>query len=114
MPRSPESASTGSPGTRRIRAKTSRVMPRKVGTTRARRLRMKAIMRRGPSPSSSLAGDVHPVEVVVRGRVHPVADDFLANRVETHGVGDRDPRRLLIGDDLGLGIEAGPVGLTGR
>jgi hypothetical protein len=42
MPRSPESASTGSPGMRRISEKTSSVMPRKVGTTRASRLRTKA------------------------------------------------------------------------
>src|SRR6476661_4820806 len=108
MPRSPESASTGSPGIRRIRAKTSSVMPRKVGTTRARRLRTKA---NTPRPGSFLlVRHVDLVEVVVRGRVHLVAGHFLPDRIEAHRVGDRDPGRFLVRDHLRLGVEAGAVG----
>src|SRR5689334_3415343 len=110
MPRSPDSASTGSPGMRRISAKTSSVMPRNVGTTRATRLRRKASTR----ARASLPGHVHLVEEVVRRRVHLVADDVLPDRIEAHRVRDRDPRRLLVRDLLRFGVEAGAVGLPGR
>src|SRR6187455_3199715 len=112
MPRSPDSASTGSPGIRRISEKTSSVMPRKVGTTRPSRLRTKAST---PwTATDLLVGHVHLVEEVVRGRVHLVAGHFLPHRVETHRVGDRDPRRFLVRDLLRLRVEAGAVGLPRR
>src|SRR6185369_12282598 len=112
MPRSPESASTGSPGSRRISANTSKVMPMKVGTTRARRLRRKENiwtvipakagihMWHEWTPASAgvtaslRAGQIHLVEEVVGRRVHLVADHFLAHRVEAHRVGDGDPRQI--------------------
>src|SRR5664279_3195884 len=119
MPRSPESASTGSPGIRRISEKTSSVMPRKVGTTRPRRLRTNVNMlvaelrpRACPHPGplrwreraeDLLAGHVDLVEVVVRGRIHLVAGHFLSHRVEAHRVRDRDPRRVVVRDLLRLG-----------
>src|SRR6185436_7147036 len=105
MPRSPDSASTGSPGIRRISEKTSSVMPRKVGTTRPSRLRTKAST---PGTASGLlVRHVHLVEEVVRGRVHLVTRHFLPDRIEPHRVGDRDPRRFLVRDLLRLGVEAG-------
>src|SRR5881394_695818 len=113
MPRSPDSASTGSPGIRRISEKTSSVMPRKVGTTRPRRLRTKAST---PWTASGLlaVGHVDLVEEVVRGRVHLVAGDFLSHRIEAHRVRDRNPRRFLVRDLLRLGVEAGAIGLARR
>src|SRR5436190_2529301 len=112
MPRSPESASTGSPGMRRISEKTSSVMPRKVGTTRPRRLRTKAST---PwTASGLLVRHVHLVEEVVRGGVHLVARHFLSDRIEAHRVGDRDPWRFVVRDLLRLGVEAGAVGLARR
>src|SRR6185436_15027567 len=111
MPRSPDSASTGSPGMRRFSEKTSSVMPRKVGTTRPRRLRTKA-----STPGAAVVllavRHVHLVEEVVRGRVHLVARHFLSDRIEADRVGDRDPRRFLVRDLLRLGVEAGAVGLA--
>src|ERR1700760_3529756 len=106
MPRSPESASTGSPGIRRISEKTSSVIPRKVGTTRASRLRTKEnMLAPALARQRSLAGDVDLVEVMVRGRVHLVAGHFLSHRIEAHRVRDRDPGRLVVRDRLGLGVE---------
>src|SRR5678815_3137672 len=113
MPRSPDSASTGSPGMRRISEKTSSVMPRKVGTTRPTRLRTKA-----STPGAAAVGvlfavrHVHLVEEVVRRRVHLVARHFLSDRIEAHRVGDRDPRRFLVRDLLRLGVETGAIGLA--
>src|ERR1044072_4674332 len=107
MPRSPESASTGSPGMRRISAKTSNGMTRKLGTTRPRRLRRNETM--PLSSAASLPRHVDLVEEVVRGRVHLVADDVLSDRIEAHRVRDRDPRRLVVEDLLRLGVEAGAV-----
>src|SRR4051812_18100196 len=98
MPRSPERASTGSPGSRRISAKTSSVMPMKVGRTRAKRLRRKANMGLKPfalslskgfdklspngypdGPASLRAGHIHLVEEVVRRRIHLVPHNLLAH-----------------------------------
>src|SRR6188768_3155827 len=112
MPRSPDSASTGSPGMRRISEKTSSVMPRKVGTTRASRLKTKASTPR--TLGALLVRHVHLVEEVVRRRVHLVARHFLADRIESHRMRDRDPRRLLVRDLLRLRIEAGAIGLARR
>src|SRR6478735_1795665 len=111
MPRSPDSASTGSPGIRRIREKTSSVMPRKVGTTRPTRLRTKAST---PWTAAGLLAvrHVHLVEEVVRRRVHLVARHFLSDRIKAHRVGDRDPRRLLVRDLLRFAVEAGAIGLA--
>src|SRR5204862_7493779 len=97
MPRSPESASSGSPGMRRISEKTSSVMPRKVGTTRPRRLRTKAST---PGTAASLLAvrHVHLVEEVVGGRVHLVARHFLSDRIEAHRVRARDPPRFALPD----------------
>src|SRR4051794_20582724 len=113
MPRSPDNASTGSPGIRRISEKTSSVMPRKVGTTRPRRLRTKAST---PGTAAALLAvrHVHLVEEVVRGRVHLVARHFLSDRIEAHRVGDRDPWRFLVHDLLRLRVEAGAVRLARR
>src|SRR6476646_1350929 len=112
MPRSPDSASTGSPGMRRISEKTSSVMPRKVGTTRPTRLRTKAST---PwTAAGLLVRHVHLAEEMVRRRVHLVARHFLADRIEAHRVGDRNPRRFLVRDLLRLGIEAGAIGLARR
>src|SRR5258705_9470686 len=113
MPRSPDSASTGSAGIRRISEKTSSVMPRKVGTTRARRLRTKAST---PGAAGVLLAVRHVdlVEEVVRGRVHLVARHFLPDRIEAHRMRDRDPRRFFVRDLLRLGIEAGAIGLARR
>src|SRR5678815_60534 len=110
MPRSPDSASTGSPGMRRISEKTSSVMPRKVGTTRPTRLRTKAST---PGTAAGLlVRHVHLVEEVVRRRVHLVARHFLSDRIESHRMRDRDPRRLLVRDLLRLGVETGAIGLA--
>src|SRR6185436_13668618 len=99
MPRSPDMASTGSPGSRRISENTSSVMPMKVGSTSDRRLARKVNMEecvqagRRLKPlsdlcfmgaSTGLLGQVDLGEVVVRGRVHLVADHFLAHRIEAH------------------------------
>src|SRR3982751_2824014 len=113
MPRSPDSASTGSPGMRRISEKTSSVMPRKVGTTRPRRLRTKAST---PATASGLlaVGHVHLVEEVVRRRVHLVARHFPSDRIEADRVSDRDPRSFLVRDLLRLGVEAGATSLARR
>src|SRR3954452_885881 len=113
MPRSPDNASTGSPGIRRISEKTGSVMPRKVGTTRPKRLRTKAST---PGTAAALLAvrHVHLVEEVVRGRVHLVARHFLSDRIEAHRVGDRDPRRFVVRNFLRLGVEAGAVGLARR
>ena len=51
MPRSPASTSTGSPGTRRIRMKATKVMPMKVGIRTPRRARMKRIIAALPRPA---------------------------------------------------------------
>src|SRR5258705_10672631 len=94
MPRSPTRTSTGSPGTRRIRTKVSRMMPRKVGTTSPTRVRTKRIMgycapkRRGgentPSPPPGktcvLLLDVDAFEQVGAEGGDPVAKHRLLHR----------------------------------
>src|SRR5260370_7381070 len=49
----------------------------------------------------------------MRRRVHLVAFDFLAQGFEADRVGNGDPRRLFLDDDLRLLVELGAVGLLG-
>ena len=50
---------------------------------------------------------------MVRRRIHLVAHHFLAHRIESHAVGDGDPRRLFVRDLLRLLVERRAVGLLG-
>src|SRR3954454_20963269 len=118
MPRSPAIVSIGSPGTRRIRKNATSVIPMKVGMSRLTRVRMKRSMARtwlrrkircdkthpkkkkgrsfsGP-PLAALLVDVDPVKVVpAKGRELEI-DDFLAHRLQLHGMRDGEPGRLLL------------------
>src|SRR2546430_1978543 len=58
-----------------------------------------------------LRRDIGAVEIVMRRRVHLIALDFPAHRLEANRVSHRDPRRFFLDDDLRLLVELGAVGL---
>src|SRR4029453_6525019 len=62
----------------------------------------------------SAPGDLRPVEVVMRGRVHLVSLELLANGIEANGMRQRDPRGFFLENDLRLLVELGAVGLLRR
>src|SRR4051794_15278874 len=76
--------------------------------------------RRGPagplrnSPGRALLFDIHPVERVAPERRELEIHDLLAHGLELHRVGDREPRRLLLEDDLRLSVELGALLLVAR
>src|SRR6516164_7017967 len=65
MPRSPDIASTGSPGIMRISENTSSVIPMKVGTTTARRLKRNVSM--GASKRDDFRGKTLRLDDVEHG-----------------------------------------------
>src|ERR1700704_6428743 len=116
MPRSPAMVSIGSPGTRRMRKKASRVIPTKVGIAMPIRVSAKRTMSdRGAGPTAPATGsllDVDAVECVPRKRAQLEIDHFLAHRHQLHRMGDREPRRLFLEDDLRLAVKLCALGLV--
>src|SRR5678816_3123588 len=102
-----------------ISANASSVTPKNVGTISASRRAMKRSMARHPptvSPADALVargllGQFGVVEVVMRGGVHLVALDLLAQRIEADRVRDGDPRRFFLEDQLRLFVQLRAVGL---
>src|SRR4051812_28985133 len=89
MPRSPAIVSIGSPGTRRIRKNATRVIPRKVGITKAAR-----VTRKRSIAAALLEAD--PVEGVAAERRDLEALHLLAHGLQLHRVRDGEPGRLLL------------------
>src|SRR5437879_9919234 len=110
MPRSPAIVSIGSPGTSRMRKKASIVIPTKVGITMPIRVSAKRTMSaRGvfTAPATGSLLDIDAVKRVPREWAQLEVDHLLAYRDQLHRVGDREPRRLLLEDDLCLPVELG-------
>src|SRR3546814_1666527 len=116
---------TGSPGSSRIKAKATRVMPKKVGMSWASRVTTKRNMEQVPGPDhgrkelaplppvtrsrpSGLLLDVHAVEDVTAEGIDLEVLHFLAHRLEHHRMCDGGPGRLLLEDDLSLLVELRP------
>src|SRR5829696_7400954 len=76
--------------------------------------------RRGPtgplsnSQDRALLLDIHSIERVAPERRELEVHDLLAHRLELHRMGDREPRRLLLEDDLRLSVELGAFLLVAR
>src|SRR5579883_2582486 len=99
----------------------------KVGITRLTRVRKKrsiwlesAGRRRGYRPHRRRSGrrrallDVDRVEVVIAERAQLEAFHLLALDCGLDAVGDGEPRRVLLEDDLGLLVELRPLLHVGR
>ena len=61
-----------------------------------------------------LLRDVRVLELVLAERADLVARDFLADRLEHGGVGDVQPRHLVVHDLLGVLVELGALSLVGE
>src|SRR5215469_7755758 len=126
MPRSPIRTSTGSPGTRWIRIKARKTIPRKVGMTRLRRVNRNrsidpaasetyyhAKVKAGGKPPAFYqpisAGLVDALENMGYEGVDLVADHLLAHRHIDGRMSDREPGGFLMEDHLGLLVEGGAL-----
>src|SRR5258708_2794043 len=116
IPRSPASASIGSPGMSRTRRKVSSVIPKKVGMIRLTRVtRNRSIGNVGgaaPPLHRTFGQDllqVDAVDLMPAERAELEADDLLANRLELHRMRDGEPRCLFLEDDLRLAVEVGAL-----
>src|SRR3984893_7712994 len=105
MARSPAIVSIGSPGMMRMRKNASKVSPMKVGIARPIRASAKRYI---------LLLEVNAVKRVPAERTELEVDHFLAHRLELDRMGDREPRRLFLEDDLSLPVEFGALSLVAQ